>query len=158
MLPALWPPCELRIIHALVGRAMDDKIRPKVAGWSLRAAADPGLVAEVVGRLGIDLPPDYRAFLEEANGGEGFVGDGGFLKPWPIDEIDSSNEGLQVSESAPGLVFFGTDGGGEGYAFDTRERPHRVVQVPLIGMADGDTWIDQGATLAELLDRVGEQA
>lgn len=136
---------------------MDETIRPKLAGWKLRGPADPALVAEVVRRLDIDLPNDYRTFLAEANGGEGFVGDGGFVRLWPIDEIESSNEELGVSEFAPDLVFFGTDGGGEGYAFDIRARPHRVVQVPLIGMKDSETWIDQGATLVDLLDRVGKQ-
>ncbi len=136
---------------------MDDAIRSKLTKWSLGADPDPKLVAEVSRRLGIDLPPDHQAFLQEANGGEGFVGSGGYLRLWPVKEIEIRNSELQVSEFAPGLVFFGTDGAGEGYAFDTRVRPHRIVQVPLIGMSDERDWIDNGDTLAELLDRISQQ-
>jgi SMI1 / KNR4 family (SUKH-1) len=136
---------------------MDDSIRSNFAQWNLEPGADPVVVAAVADRLGADLPPDYRAFLLHANGGEGFVRDGGYLRLWPIDEIENNNDQLEVSQSAPGLVFFGTDGGGEGYAFDTRVQPPRIVQVPLVGMSDENTWIEQGHTLAELVDRISKQ-
>jgi hypothetical protein len=136
---------------------MDEAIRSRIAGWTLTSGADPELLVAVSGRLGVDLPPDYRAFILEANGGEGFVNDGGYLKLWPIDEIESNNEQLHASEFAPDLVFFGSDGGGEGYAFDRGAQPVRIVQVPLVGMAETDTWISQGDTLAQLLDRIGRQ-
>ena len=41
---------------------------------------------------------------------------------------------MPVSEFAPGLILFGSDGGGEAYAFDVREAVPIIVEVPFIGM------------------------
>lgn len=35
---------------------------------------------------------------------------------------------------APGLFLFGSDGGGEAFAFDLRSNPPPVVSVPFVGM------------------------
>ena len=43
-----------------------------------------------------------------------------------------------VDKLAPGLLLFGSDGGGEAFAFDARRVPMRVVSVPFIGMALAD--------------------
>ena len=37
-----------------------------------------------------------------------------------------------VDESAPGLFLFGSSGGGEAFAFDTRTVPPSIVAVPFI--------------------------
>ena len=79
------------------------------------------------------LPDDYRGFLRLHNGGEGFWGDN-YLILWSVEELGEFNFEYQVDEYAQGLILFGSDGGGEAFAFDNRVTPPPVVKVPFIGM------------------------
>jgi len=79
------------------------------------------------------LPLDYKTFLGRSNGGEGFVGQN-YLILWASEELAQFNNEYEVQDYAPGLILFGSDGGGEGYAFDMRTTPAPIVQVPFIGM------------------------
>ena len=54
---------------------------------------------------------------------------------WKIDELLRFNREYEVPEYAPGLFLFGSNGGGEAFAFDLRaEGRNPVVSVPFIGM------------------------
>ena len=79
------------------------------------------------------LPSDYREFLQRSNGGEGFVGPA-YLILWRVEELQRLNLAYEVAEYAPGLVLFGSDGGGEAFAFDTRSTGTPIVSVPFVGM------------------------
>lgn len=52
-----------------------------------------------------------------------------------IGELIRFNKEYEVSEYAPGILLFGSDGGGEGYGFNTNEPGWPVVRLPFIGMA-----------------------
>ena len=82
---------------------------------------------------GVNLPQDYTAFLRQSNGGEGLIGPNSYLILWSVEELVSLNEAYQVNEYAPGLLLFGSDGGGDAYAFNTKECNH-IVRVPFVGM------------------------
>lgn len=101
--------------------------------FELRGGAPESTLAEAEAKLRWALPNDYRAFLRKANGGEGFVGEN-YLILWAGEELAQFNKEYQVQDYAPGLTLFASDGGGEGFAFDTRSTPPPVVQVPFIGM------------------------
>lgn len=98
--------------------------------------------------LGIKFPQEYAEWMLSSNGGSGPIGENSYLLLWPLERIVSLNEAYQVSKFAPGLVLFGSDGGGEGYAFDTRQPTLPIVQVPFVGMsldavrACGATFLD----------------
>lgn len=79
------------------------------------------------------LPDDFLSFLSESNGGEGFVGDE-YLILWKAEELTSFNKEYEVEKYAPGIFLFGSNGGGEGFGFDTRSQPYKVVEIPFIGM------------------------
>jgi len=81
----------------------------------------------------IRLPDDYKSFLQEANGGEGLIGEA-YAVLWPIEYLLTANEDYEVAEYAPGLFLFGTDGGGEAFAFDMRLDAKPIVAVPFVGM------------------------
>lgn len=83
---------------------------------------------------GIALPQDYIRFLQLKNGGEGFLGRNSYVILWCVDELLALNHSYNVKEYAPGLFFFGSDGGGEAYAFDTRAKMS-IVKVPFVGMS-----------------------
>ena len=88
------------------------------------------LTEEVFGK---QLPCDYKEFLAYSNGGEGYFGKH-YLILWKTDELGKFNKEYQVLEYAAGLILFGSNGGGEGFAFDTRVVPYKVVLVPFVGM------------------------
>ena len=83
--------------------------------------------------LPTSIPEDYFDFLMRNNGGEGFVGDE-YLIMFNAEEIVRFNQEYEVEKYAPGLLLFGSNGGGEGYAFDTTSEECPVVKVPFIGM------------------------
>jgi hypothetical protein len=65
------------------------------------------------------LPPDYADFLRLSDGAEGFVGDW-YLAVYKAAEVSAFHILGETEKWAPGLVIFGSDGGGEYYCFDHR--------------------------------------
>lgn len=101
--------------------------------WQLDAGATEVALRDAVALLGHSLPQEYVQFLREHNGGEGFVGDN-YLILWKVEELSSFNREYEVDQHAPGLLLFGSNGGGEGYGFDTRSADMPIVRIPFIGM------------------------
>jgi len=95
--------------------------------------ASSRLLALCQASLGFLLPADYAQFMQKADGGEGFIGKH-YLMLWPVAEVIKENTGTYYAEAAPGLLLFGSNGGGEAFAFDTRSVPASFVMVPFIGM------------------------
>lgn len=95
--------------------------------------ASPGVVEGLSSRLGVTLPNDYLAFLRQHNGGEGFMGDN-YIVFWKAEELADFNRDYEVEKYAPGIFLFGSNGGGEGYGFDTQSAAMHIVRVPFIGM------------------------
>jgi hypothetical protein len=79
------------------------------------------------------LPTDYVEFLKISNGGEGFIGEN-YIILWGVDELVSMNRSYEVQINSPGLLVFGSDGGGEAYGFDMRNPQWLIVKVPFIAM------------------------
>lgn len=98
-----------------------------------KPGASEAVIRQAEADLDWALPSEYREFLVQMNGGEGFVGED-YLILWSADELAQFNREYEVKDYAPGLVLFGSNGGGEGFAFDTRSSPATIVQVPFIGM------------------------
>ena len=102
--------------------------------FQCRPPASSAAIAEFEKQLGAKFPQDYVAFLLLANGGEGFVGESQPLILWPVEQLISVNDGYHVRDYAPGLLVFGSNGGGDAYGFDTRSPDWRIVEMPFIGM------------------------
>lgn len=103
-------------------------------GLSHGPGATDNAITEAERQLGLKFPAEYVEFLKIANGGEGFIGKGAYAMLWCIQELASMNRAYEVQKNAPGLLIFGSDGGGEAYGFDTRDPHWPIVQVPFIGM------------------------
>ncbi len=95
--------------------------------------ADPSVVEGLSSSLEVSLPRDYLDFLRQHNGGEGFIGDR-YIVLWKAEELADFNREYEVDKYAPGIVLFGSNGGGEGYGFDTRSAAMTIVRMPFIGM------------------------
>jgi hypothetical protein len=57
--------------------------------------------------------------MRESDGGEGFVGTSGYVRLWPIGTLVEHNNGYQTQTYCPGLVFLGSNDGGEAIALRT---------------------------------------
>src|SRR5690242_4867217 len=98
------------------------------------------MIAESERKLGLKLPAEYVEFLKYSNGGEGFIGENAYVRLWPVEKLSEMNRSYEVVKDAPGLLIFGSNGGGEAYGFDMRVPQPPVVQVPFIGMAWDVAW------------------
>jgi hypothetical protein len=107
---------------------------PFIEKLNRRPPATDEAIAAFEETLGAQLPGDYQRFLKIANGGEGFIGKNAYVILWGVDELASMNQAYEVENYAPGLLIFGSDGGGEAYGFDARNPHWTTVQVPFVGM------------------------
>ena len=90
-------------------------------------------IQEVVKTINLDLPSEYLEIFSFMNGGEGFIGDN-YCRLYPLDELVSLNESFSVKEFAPEFFIFGSNGGGEAFAFDIAKSPYAIVKIPFIPM------------------------
>jgi hypothetical protein len=104
-----------------------------LAKFNANPPATPSLIQQLESDTGLRLPEEYIDFLQQANGGEGFIGNS-YLILWLAEELLEMNKAYEVEEYDPGLFLFGSDGGGEAYAFDTRMDSKPIVSVPFVGM------------------------
>lgn len=111
---------------------MDEASEPLVS-FKRRTGATDAQIADSERELGKKLPAEYVEFLKLSNGGAGFVGEH-YLILYHVEELAKMNKGYEVEQWAPGLLIFGSDGGGEAFGFDTRIPDWPVVLVPFIVM------------------------
>lgn len=58
---------------------------------------------------GVTLPHDYLKFVSENGGGEGAVGEEGYLQLWSLGELAEQNEFYEVGDALPNCALIGTD-------------------------------------------------
>ena len=105
-----------------------------LADFSGNDPATEDALRAVETKVGKTLPPDFRELLKISNGGEGNIGNH-YLMIWSIEEVLDYNQQYEVEKYAPGLMIFGSSGGGEAYAFDYRSGKFGgVVKIPFVGM------------------------
>ena len=113
---------------------MDEAITQGVARLRPNPPANASALRSAEQASGVVWPDDYRSVLMIANGGEGFLSDDLYMVLWPAEQIHHLNEAYGVRQYAPGLLLFGSNAGGDAYAFDMREQTKPVVTVPFVGM------------------------
>ena len=106
-----------------------------LSAFNAEPPANEAALAEFERASGFKLPADYAAFVRFADGGEGIIGrKGAYAIFWRIEDILQLNDAYEVAEYAPSLLLFGSNGGGEAFAFDRASTQGRVVQVPFVGL------------------------
>jgi len=110
---------------------------------------------ELKSSLPINLDEGYLKFIKESNGGEGFVGDGGYLSLWKMENLVDWNKDYEVPQNAPGYFFFASDGGGEAYAFNIKDGS--FVKFAFIGMLIVDEPVLLGSTFLEFLESLASE-
>jgi hypothetical protein len=130
---------------------MDTRITQLLAKCVKNPPASRSQIDDLITAVGIRLPADYVELLMYSDGVEGFVGedDMNYLSLWPVDDIKSNG----IYEEAPFYVFIGSNGAGEGYAYDKRFADPPIVNVPFIGAISEPPRI-LGGSLLEFLQRL----
>jgi hypothetical protein len=127
-----------------------------LARFSRNQPADEVAIRAAKNAANSAFPTEYREFLRFTNGGEGFIGSGGYAALWRVEEICPFNKDYEVSEYAPRLLLFGTNGGGECFGFDYRSPDRVIVRVPAIGMSLKEA-ILTAPTFYRFLEVLGQQ-
>jgi hypothetical protein len=113
------------------------KLNPQIIefmeGFERNPRAEPMVIQQVVKELNLDLPSEYLDLFSLMNGGEGFIGDN-YCRFYALEDLMPLNEAFLVKEFAPGLFIFGSNGGGEAFAFNTKSSPFSILEIPFIPM------------------------
>lgn len=113
---------------------MDSELESFLKDFVTEGCATEEQLASVEQQYGFALPDDYRKFMLARDGGEGFIEEQ-YLILWKVTELVPFNREYEVDQYAPGLLLFGSNGGGEGFGFDFRTDDTVVVMIPFIGMS-----------------------
>lgn len=112
---------------------MNSGITKLFEGFEKRPPLELAKIQEAVQAINLELPPEYLEIFSFINGGEGFIGDN-YCRLYQLDELVLLNESFWVKEFAPEIFIFGSNGGGEAFAFDITKNPYTIVQIPFIPM------------------------
>jgi hypothetical protein len=106
--------------------------------WDRMPPADERSIGNLLANCKLDLPADYLSFLRLSNGGEGELpAEPRWFQIWPAEESLKANNDYNVQEFVPGFFGFGSGGGGELLAFDTRTaQPWKVYMIPFAPMQE----------------------
>lgn len=137
-------------------------MEPSVAELTREITKNEGAAPEVLQRLTAAMeakpPDDYLDFMRQSNGGEGFVGPISYLMLWRAEEIPERNARLEVSERAPSLLLFGSNGGDAAYAFDLASGSRaRIVEIPYVDLGQSEAIRACGSSFAEFLRTLAEE-
>ena len=113
-------------------------LKDPTANWKRKPPAKHEILQKLIAESKGKLPDDYIALLHHSNGGEGELGiEPGWFQIWPTEKVLEFNQSYEVDENVPGFFGFGSNGGGEMLAFDTRgNKPWKVMMLPLISMQE----------------------
>ncbi len=100
-------------------------------GLEVNPAASDLTIARVEKALGVVLPADYQAFLRHSNGACGNLGGAAYTDLWTAEDVTEFTK--RYREIVPELVFIGTDGGGQSFAFH-----FGLKGVPIVCVLDDD--------------------
>jgi len=80
--------------------------------------ASDAAIVEIRRMLDFELPQEYVEIMKEFDGGEGEVGDNGWLCLFPIEDLLAINKAYSLlMEQIPKYFLFGKDAADTGYAF-----------------------------------------
>ena len=107
---------------------------------------------EITSVNGITVPDDYLSFMREHDGGEGPVGEEGYMQLVMLEELVSFNEDYEIPEHFPEIFIFGTDLGGVLFGYDSENDTYCAVDSCSI---DRDDIRYAGNTFDEFLQAAG---
>ena len=91
-------------------------------------------------------PEEYRTFMAEGGPTSGGLSvDPGWFDLWPVAQLDELNAAYKTDDFVPGFCGFGSNGGGELFAFDAEGAIFMIPFVPMEAKSAvkiADSWND----------------
>lgn len=100
----------------------------KMKEMELNAPADIERLHTIEREWKITFPKQYVDFMKLHDGGEGPIGEYGYLAIWDIEELVWFNQSDEVRKVS-GLIYFASDRGGTYFAFDMQNSSMRIVEL-----------------------------
>ncbi len=115
---------------------IDMAIILKDRDWHKEEPAGQKQVQDLIANSVPGLPQEYIGFLQYSNGGRGSLGiNPGWFQLWAAEEVIELNKGYRIDKDLPGYFGFGSNGGGELFAFEIiKGEPWKIVMIPFIPM------------------------
>ena len=107
-----------------------DEILEKMKTMELEEPADLEVLKKLEEEFHISFPEEYIEFMLLHNGGEGPVGEYGYLAVFGTDEIVEFYQEPGIKDALAGFFFFASDRSGYLYAFDYHSTGIKIVEVP----------------------------
>jgi hypothetical protein len=128
---------------------MPDKLRKFILCLDvIRAGAFIEEVARAQVDLSVTFPEDYVEFMLRSDGGEGWLGPN-YISLYDLHDVVYKNR--LYAEFSTEFLIFGSDGGGEFFAFDAQSDPMPVVTINMVSFSREDA-IVCGRTFTEFLE------
>jgi hypothetical protein len=108
--------------------------------WTLNPPAPDDVIRALEARWPDRLPREYLALLQVSDGASSTI-----VQLWSAAEVLADR--YAAHEFGPHLVFFGSDGGGELFAFDAREPVGHVTMAHSIS-----DWLEDTLVVAKSID------
>lgn len=104
--------------------------------WHKEEPAGQKNIEDLIAKAVPGLPQEYIAFLQYSNGGCGSLGiNPGWFQLWATEEVIEWNKDYLIDKYVPGYFGFGSNGGGEFFAFEIIQgEPWKIVMIPYIPM------------------------
>ena len=108
--------------------------------WRGESPAPESAIERLLIESDLPLPTAYLNQLRRSNGGEGDLAiEPGWVSFWKAEEVVQLNRAYEVTENVPGFFGFGSNGGGELFAFKTADIiPFPIYMIPFIVMSEED--------------------
>lgn len=135
---------------------MSKSIAELLKKWKPNPGAPREVIEKVQSELGIVFPQDYTELMEWSNGGEDWIGQS-YLQLLPVEEIPLMNKLTGATKYVPWVIFFGGDGGGMKYGFDTHFDPPAIIEVDAVSIGDIEDMIIHHMSFTEFLQLLSKR-
>ena len=92
-----------------------DALSPLLSTFFTRSGTTESEIKKVEDAFNCHLPSDYRDFMLQTNGGEGFLAEGGYLELTATEDLVFLNLANELDVHMPEFLLIGSDGGGMAY-------------------------------------------
>ena len=89
------------------------------------------IIKNIEETFNVKLPQDYINYMEATKEYTGMIKEK-YYDIWKLEDIISRNNDYHVQEFFPNLIYFGSNGGDEAFAFD-KSNNMSIVSIPFIG-------------------------
>ena len=107
-----------------------EEILEKMKTMELEEPADSITLKKFEKEFNISLPEEYLQFMLLHNGGEGPIGEYGYLAIFGTEEIAEFYQESSLKDVLAGFFIFASDRSGYLYAFDFSSSNVKVVEIP----------------------------